>query len=182
MYNLGNQTITMSLESYKKFLEDQQRTKKLNDRNANLPKREYSENIEVEQVITKTPRKNRTGVLVFILILLAVFVVAAVKNPSEAEGKKMVKDYIVEKVNYVLKSEMNNEENDGFNQFGAFLGMTFAPQIVDLVSDIKVKDYILFSTFDCTTELEVTDKTIVSGVIVFGKIIPMKTTERIAGS
>lgn len=70
---------------------------------------------------------------------------------------------------------MNNEENDGFKQFGAFLGMTFAPQIVDHFSDIKVKDYILFSTFDCTTEVEDIDKTIVSGIIVFGKIIPMKT-------
>ena len=175
MYNMGNQTITMSLESYKKFLEDQQRTKTINDRYANLPKREYEENIEVEQVITKTPRKNRTGVLVFILIILAVFIVAAVKNPSEAEGNKMVKDYIVEKVNYVLKSEINNEENDGLKQFGAFLGMAFSSQIIDYVSDIEVSDYILFSTFDCTMEVEEKNRTIVSGVIVFGKIIPLKT-------
>lgn len=172
---MGNKTITMSLESYKKFLEDQQRTKTINDRYANLPKRDYVENIEVEQVITKTPRKNHTGVLVFIFIILAIGIVAAVKNPSEIEGRKMIKDYIVEKVNQVLKSEMNNEENDGFKQFGAFLEMTFAPQIVDHFSDIKVKDYILFSTFDCTTEVEDIDKTIVSGIIVFGKIIPMKT-------
>lgn len=96
---MGNKTITMSLESYKKFLEDQQRTKTINDRYANLPKRDYVENIEVEQVITKTPRKNHTGVLVFIFIILAIGIVAAVKNPSEIEGRKMIKDYIVEKVN-----------------------------------------------------------------------------------
>ena len=169
----------MSLESYKKFLEKQQETKGINDLYANLSinptQKEYADNIKVEQDTAKTSRKNHTGVLVFIFIILAIGIVAAVKNPSEIEGRKMIKDYIVEKLNQVLKSEMNNEENDGFNQFGAFLGMTFAPQIVDYFSDIKVKDYILFSTFDCTTEVEDIDKTIVSGVIVFGKIIPMKT-------
>lgn len=87
----------------------------------------------------------------------------------------MVKDYIVEKVNYVLKSEINNEENDGLKRFGAFLGMAFSSQIADYVSDIEVSDYILFSTFDCTMEVEEKDRTIVSGVIAFGKIILMKT-------
>ena len=123
----------MSLESYKKFLEIQQEKKCLNDVYANLPKRNYAKNIETEQVVTKPSRKRRSGFLVFIFIII---IVAAVKNPSEVEGKKMVKDYIVEKVNYVLKSEINKEGNDGFKQFGAFLGMTVASQIVDYVSDI----------------------------------------------
>lgn len=165
----------MALESYKKLTENQQKTKTINDLYANLPRRHYAETIEEEQIISKPSRKKQFGVLGLIFIFFAVVIVAAVKNPSEIEGKKMIKDYIVEKVNYVLKSEINNQENDGLKQFGAFLGMTFASQIVDHVSDIKVKDYILFSTFDCTTEVEDIDRTIVSGVIAFGKIIPMKT-------
>lgn len=175
MYNLGNQSITMSLESYKKFLETQQEKKCLNDVYANLPKRNYAKTIETEQVVTKPSRKRRSGFLVFKFIILAIIIVAAVKNPSEVEGKKMVKDYIVEKVNYVLKSEINKEGNDGFKQFGAFLGMTFASQIVDYVSDIEVNDYILFSTFDCTMKVEDIDRTIIYGVIVYSKIIPLKT-------
>ena len=165
----------MSSESYKKFLESQQETKTVNDLYANLPKRDFTETIEEEEVFTENSRKKRSGVIVLTLIVLAIVIVAAIKNPSAVEGKNMVKDYIVENVNYRLKSEMNNEENDGFTKFGAFIGMAFASQMVDYLTEIEVNDYILYSTFNCTMEVEDIDRTLVGGVIVFGKIIPLKT-------
>lgn len=87
----------------------------------------------------------------------------------------MVKDFVVEQLNTVLRDEMIDDDNEGIKQLGIFLGITFASSVFDYISDVKVNDYVLFTTFDCTTEVTGSVKTIVSGIIVFGKIVPLKT-------
>lgn len=120
-------------------------------------------------------RKPKTGCFISLLILLAIFIVAIVKNPSEPEGKNMVKDYIVEKVNDKFREEMQKEENDGLKKFGAFLGMGLSSHLIDYAMETSVNDCFLFSTFNCKTKIEGKSKTIVSGIILFGKIIPLSS-------
>jgi len=125
--------------------------------------------------VENKPRKRRSGCLIFSILIIALFVVSAIKNPSESESKEIVKSYIVEKVNNKLRTEMTNDENDRMQQLGAFLGMAFASNLIDYMCETKVNDCIIFTTFDCTTKVDDSKKTIVSGIIFFGKIIPLKT-------
>lgn len=176
MYNLGNSRITMSLESYKKALEAQQERERKFSNEAKPKSEERIRTQEPEYVYVEAkPRKKHSGCVNFIILLAALFIVSAIKNPSERESKEMVKSFIVEKVNNKLRGEMTNEDNDGAKQFGALLGMAFASNIIDYVSEINVTDYIIFTSFDCTTKVDDSERTIVSGIIFLGKIIPLKS-------
>ncbi len=166
----------MSLESYKKTIEAQKERERAFNHKTNLNSEERQPNKEPKSIYAEDiPHKKRRRHLIPFILIVALFVASAIKNPSENEGKELVKGVIVEKVNNKLRSEMTNEDNNGFKQFGAFLGMTFASNIIDYVCEIQVNDYIVFSTFDCTTNIDGERKTIVSGVIFFGKLIPLKT-------
>jgi hypothetical protein len=166
----------MSLESYKKALDAQKEREKEYNVQTDLYSEKRKPKPEPEYVYAESkPSKKRRGFLLPLLIIVILFVVSAIQNPSEKEGKEIVKEFIVEKVNNKLRSEMTNEDNDGLKQFGAFLGMAFASNIIDYVCEIQVHDYIVFSTFDCTTKVEDERKTIISGIIFFGKLIPLKT-------
>lgn len=189
----------MSLESYKKTLDSQKEriiSRTLNDRYAdgfrkttidtscekneslNLIDGGNSSNYSTYSTFTESESKTRNRKiksLIFFILILSVLVVAAIKNPSETESNIMVKDYIVQKVNEKFREEMTNEENDGFKQFGAFLGMTFSSNLIDYVAETSVNNYIIFSTFDCYTNITDSPKTVLSGLIIFGKIIPLHT-------
>lgn len=132
---------------------------------------------------TEANKKKRDTVsLVFLNAFVLLLFVAAIMNPSERSSRNMVKGFIVDKVNNYLRDEMTNEDNDGFERFGAFIGMAFASNIVDYACETKTNDYIILTTFNCTTYIDDSEKTIVSGIIIFGKIIPIKTdlnTEKI---
>lgn len=142
----------------------------------NLNSEEYRLNQEPQYMYVEAkPHKKRIGCLIPFFLLVVLFVVSAIKNPSEKEGKEMVKEFIVEKVNNKLRTEMTDEDNNGLTQLGAFLGMTFASNLIDYVCDIQVNDYIVFSTFDCTIDIDDESESIVSGVIFLGKLIPLET-------
>ncbi len=169
----------MSLEYYTKVLDAQKVREKEYNPQMDLYSAEREHNTQPEYIYAEAkPRKKRKGFLISLLLIIILFAVSAIKNPSENVGKEIVKEFIVEKVNNKLRSEMINEDNDGFKQFAAFLGMAFTSNIIDYVCEIQVHDYIVFSTFDCTTDVEDERKTIVSGVIFFGKLIPLKTDIR----
>lgn len=166
----------MSLESYKKALENQRiRQRKFNPEET--PKQDEPRgHVETEYVLVE-PRSGsrRTGALVTLILLVAILMVAAIKNPSESESRKLVNNYIVEKINDKLRDEMTNDENDGLKQLGAFIGMTFSSHILEYLSETEVNDCVLFSTFNCKAKLEDTSITIAKGIILFGKVIPLKT-------
>lgn len=114
----------MSLESYKKALEAQQERERKFSNEAKPKSEERIRTQELEYVYVEAkPRKKHSGCVIFIILLAALFIVSAIKNPSERESKEMVKSFIVEKVNNKLRGEMTNEDNDGAKQFGALLGM-----------------------------------------------------------
>lgn len=161
----------MSLESYRKALEAQKEREGVFEPNTgrDMPQRpEYA-------YAGAKPRKKRSGCLIFFILIAALLIVSAVKNPSERESKEMVKSYIVDNLNNYLRDEVANEDSSGAKQFGALLGMAFGSNLVEYLCEIKVNDYVVFTTFDCTTKVYATNKTIVSGIIYFGKIIPLES-------
>lgn len=121
---------------------------------------------------------NKWGRIRFVVLLtiVAILVVAIIKNPSSTETKALIKDAIVEKVYERLDAELMYEDNSEYARFGSFMGKAIAPHILDYFANINVSDYIVFSTFVCTSKYDnVQTKNIVSGVVVFGKVIPLKS-------
>lgn len=166
----------MSLESYKKALAAQREREREYRAVAEPKKAKPAQAREVEYVyVTTKPRKKRHGCLIFILIIVALIVVSVIKNPSEQESKELVKDFVVEKINKYLRNEMTNEDNDPSKFFGAMIGLALSSSLVDYACETEVDDYVIFSTFDCTAELEKSNKTVVAGIIFCGKVIPLKT-------
>lgn len=131
--------------------------------------------VETEYVYVEQSKSRKIGWLIFLMIIMATLVVAAIKNPSTSETKSLIKDALVEKINEKIKEETTNEENNGVERLSALLGMTLTSYIFDYFTDTKVSDYIIYSTFDCTAKDGEETKTVVSGIVVFGKIIPLKT-------
>lgn len=146
----------MSLEAYKQTLKKQPETPEF----------------EVE-----TPRTVSFGVgkIVFTILIVGLILLAALKNPSKAETKALVKAELVERINKEMGEVIANDKNSGLKQFGAMLGMTFSDKIVDKFTTIEVSDYVIFSTFDCTTVAFDEPKTVVGGVVLFGKLIPLRS-------
>lgn len=119
-------------------------------------------------------KRSSHGLLIFMIIIAALFVVAAVKNPSASEGRKMVKDFIAEKADDELRSTMTDDSSSGLAVLGSLIGLNMMSTIIDTFIDIQVDDCIVFSTFKCTIiDKEDEGKNLLSGVILFGKIIPL---------
>lgn len=158
----------MSLESYRKSLEEQRQREEAST--------EHNEKVKTEYVYVERTSSNKGfGRLILWLVIIAFFVVAAIKNPPADETKAMVKTALVEMFNKRMGSVMSNEESSAKQFFGALLGMSLAPNLIDNFTETTVSDYIILSTFNCTAEVEDETKTLVSGVVIFGKIIPLKS-------
>lgn len=187
----------MSLESYRKTLELQEKrlqAQNLNDRytreywkriedetdsyadvNRSQKEKRYSQYVESDYRESQHGN-NKKGCLLFFSIIFVILIVSVVKNPSEADSKKLIKNFIVEKVNDEMRNKITNDNNDDvFKALGVFIGMSIAPYIIEGISQTTINDCVLFSTFDCTMEVEGSRKTIVSGIILFGKIIPLSS-------
>lgn len=159
----------MPMESYNRNTENQ------NKSNSEFSQPQQQE-LATEYVYMEQPKSRKLGfgwILTFIII--AILVVAAMKNPSASETKTLIKDTLIEKINERMGAEIMNGDNDGATQFGAFLGMTLAPYLLDYFTNIHVNNYVIFSTFDCTAKIGEEMKSIVSGIVVFGKAIPLKS-------
>lgn len=166
----------MSFESYKKTIEAQRERERdyYTEMKSCAEEPMCSKDTEDEYIEVK-PQKRRKGCLVFFIIFVSLLVVAVIKNPSENDSREMVKSFIVDKTKNSLRNEVTNDDNDGFKQLGALIGMTFASSLIDFTCETKVNDYIIFTTFDVTVDYHDEEINIVSGFIFFGKIIPLKT-------
>lgn len=157
----------MSLESYKKSIESQCER----DREYNKSQQE----IATVSAYTEHPksREHRFGWLIFIGIIIALFFLAALKNPSKTEAKAEIKTMIMEKVTEKMRQEVTNEDNDALTQISSGLAMLFAPTFIDNMVQTEISDYIFFSTFDASITLDEEKRTLAAGIILFGKVIPM---------
>lgn len=166
----------MSLESYKKSMDAlRERVRESAQPQPKSQPHEQEATSEKEHADLSDPRKHGFRWLIFSFIVIAIIVVAAVKNPSATETKALIKDALVETFNEKIEAKMMSDEDNGAKQLGAFLGMALAPHVLDYFTTIDVNDYVVFSTFDCRTKDEEESRTIVSGVVVFGKVIPLKS-------
>lgn len=120
-----------------------------------------------------TIKRNVLLWLVGLMIFLAIFIISAIKNPSEKDGKEMVNQFIVERINDKLRTDIDANKDDGFTVIGGYIGMALIPKIVDYIIDTKVSDYVVLSTFKCTAETNDEPRNMLSGIIVFGKVIPL---------
>lgn len=166
----------MSLEGYKKIIASQREREEgyTTDRVRPVFSAEESGPSAPAYSSTKpTSHKKHLGWFLTLMLILTLLVVSAIKNPSESDSRDMVKNFIVEKVNDALREQMTDKDSDGLTAFVSLLGMAFMPNLLDYACEIKVTDYILLTTFDCTTPIAESENCIVSGVIIFGKIIPL---------
>ena len=156
----------MSLESYKKTLE-------------NKREQEQKSSLENKHQSThhKSPKRKKSSAtkIIAVAVLIAVFFLAALKNPSEIEAKTEIKTLFTEKVNEKMRQQVTDEENSAGKQIGSMLAMLVAPTLIDKWIQIDISNYIFFSTVDANIKIHDEKKTIASGVIVFGKVIPLKS-------
>lgn len=117
---------------------------------------------------------RRTVGVIAVAAIFSVLFLAAFKNPSETEAKAELKSKFEEKVNEFLLSEFNNDKsNNVLDQIMAAFAINYVPSIVDSLVQIEVSDYIFFSTFETMLKDDDERKILASGIIVFGKIIPL---------
>lgn len=114
-------------------------------------------------------------VLVSIVILAAVVVLAAMKNPSEQQSKEMVRSFLSDKVTGVINKNMADEKSDGVKLVANFLASKLTPGLMDSMVDVETDDYVVMTRFDARVEKAGIDKSVMSGIIIFGKLIPLSS-------
>lgn len=160
----------MSLESYKSSVEAQRKR----DEGYSQPQPQVT---ETEYVYIEQPKchKRGGGWLIFGGIIIALLCLAALKNPSKTEAKAEIKTMIMEKVTEKMRQEVAKEDNDAWTQIGSGLAMLFAPTIIDSMVQTDISDYIFFSTFDASVTVDEEKRTLAAGIILFGKVIPLRS-------
>lgn len=171
----------MSLDSYKKAIEAQR--KREHEYEHNFPQHKYSIDREPEQKIRyyERPKKRKFGIVTIIIFTISIILLAALTNPSNTNAKteiiSLIKDKFIEK----MREDVNNDDNSASKQFGASLMMTLFNldllnlRAIDFYVNTDVSNYIFFSTFNTQVTIKEENKTLVSGVIIFGKVIPLKS-------
>lgn len=124
------------------------------------------------QVIRKQTDMKK---LIFLVIIGFVLVLAAVRNPSEREAKESIKAEATKLINEKITEESKDNDIEDLGKIGVALSNLLAPTIMDHALDIDVKDYIFCSSFAVTTKVSGEKKNIASGIILFGKIIPLSS-------
>lgn len=137
---------------------------------------EKTSNSDEEVYYEPVSQSNKliSGKSVFILILVAVLILAAIKNPSESEARKLIKDTAMEYINKKARQSISQEDNK-WEEMGSLLGMALASTLYDYVIQTDVDDYIFLSSFSATATLEGETTNLASGIILFGKLIPLKS-------
>lgn len=74
-----------------------------------------------------------------------------------------------------MHRNLMDDEASSTAQFESEFLMLLGSIVIDKLVDTEVSDYIIFSKFATTVTLERETKTIASGIIIFGKVIPLKT-------
>lgn len=126
----------------------------------------------------KSTRKRFGFIMIVSMSIFIFFLLAVIKNPSKTDSYVQVRSYLVEEINDKVSYQIKSDETGSssfFNCFERFLIKNLAPNLIDSMFEIRTSDYILFSTFDVKMENNGENVSVVSGVIVFGKILPLST-------
>lgn len=115
------------------------------------------------------------GKFIFGSIIIATLFLAALKNPSRTEAKDEIQTMIVDGIMDKMRKEITDESDNVWEQIGSGISMFFASTIIDNMVETEVSDYVFFSTFDTSVTVDEKKRTLVGGIIVFGKVIPLKS-------
>lgn len=159
----------MSLESSPKSVEDE---RKHENKYTQPQQEDASEDVYIRQ---PKSRKRGSGRLIFGIIIIVLFFLAALKNPSKTEAKEEIKTMIMEKIAQTMSQDTTNEDNDAWDKIGSGLAMLFTTTIIDNMVQTDISNYIFFSTFDASVTTKEDKRTLAAGIILFGKVIPLKS-------
>ena len=167
----------MSLESHKKSIETQEEreSKYLDEIQFSAPEEQVDSPIETIKYETSKSSKLGIGKLIIWIGVIAFLLLAALKNPSETEAKAEINSMITEKFVDIMKEQATDDNNTAWEPIGSGLAVLFAPTLIDNMVRTDISNYIFFSTFTSTVTFEEKKKTLVAGVIILGKVIPLET-------
>lgn len=160
----------MSLDEYRKSVQAQ---KECEQQFLEKPRQTSSIYNPVE---CKTRKTSNIGVrkLFLILAIIAIIILAVLKNPSNSDAKAEIKSMILEKVKGNCHQKFTDELEPN-EMIGTGLSMLLVPTIIDNMVQMEVSNYVLFSTFDAKISFLGESKTLAAGIIIFGKVIPLKS-------
>lgn len=161
----------MSLETYKKSIRNQQDRDGLYSSSVNSESYDSIPEVLLENDAYQTKSKKTViGKLILTLIFISVFLLAAIKNPNKTEAKAEIMTMLMEQINETIKESSGSQSS----KFGAYLTMAFMGNtLAEAFLNTEISDYIFFSTYDVKTNVHEEEKIIVSGIIIFGKILPL---------
>ncbi|MDE5608078.1 MAG: TM2 domain-containing protein [Muribaculaceae bacterium] len=137
---------------------------------------EYTQRNSKEPIVTYVQRKpSSQKSVILILSILAILFIAVLKNPTETQAKAEINTLIKEKVNENIRKELSEGDKTELNKLGAGLAMMFTPAMIDHCVLNKISNYIFFSTFETSYTYDGEYGAIASGIIIFGKVIPLKS-------
>lgn len=119
---------------------------------------------------------KKTSKLIIIGAIILFIIIAAIKNPSSTDAKQLIKDYTIDKINKNVISKIDEEDKaDDAAMFGQMLGSILVSKLIDNFISYDVTDFVIFSTFSVTSNFENNSKDLVSGIILFGNVIPLSS-------
>lgn len=156
----------MSLESYRKALEEQREREKQYDNGYQHPKTP-SVSISENNKQNSKGRRMSTAKFLFLFILCSIGLGAIISNPTEDEARKLIKQKAIE----IIKDNANEDRGSEYS-FTDFLSDMMLPIFYDSYTKTTVTNYNWFSTFTVST-VNFDENLRVKGIIIFGRIIPL---------
>ncbi|MDE7368961.1 MAG: hypothetical protein K2N08_04195 [Muribaculaceae bacterium] len=164
----------MSLESYLREIRDQRDREFAKDK-ATQPAPPEN-NSQPKIIYVERPRRPFPKSIIFI-VLAIIIAVAVIRNPSESESRKLINSFLVEKVkDYINVYLLSNPQLDFLQRsLGSLFVNEMAPKMIEAGTQTNVWNFYLFSAFKVEMDPAQEKKNLVSGIIFFGKIIPLST-------
>ena len=165
----------MSFQSYKKVIDAQRESEvrtKIQQTKEDHPT-DFKPEITKEEFYGLPSKNSNTKRYIKITIIIAVFLLAALKNPSYSEAKNEINQMLMSRIIKNMQADAPNEDDSTSDQLSYNLGMLLAPAYIDHFVDTSISNYIFFSVYESRIFKDTERILISSGLIVFGIIIPL---------
>lgn len=132
---------------------------------------------EFDYLEEEKPSRNffNNNKLIVTIAIVAIVIIAAVKNPSKSEADAEIKSVILEKVNERVRHDIELPSgSEDAQMLGSAIINFLTTGLVDNCIETEVSNYLLFSTFDAKVFVGDYEESLVSGFIIFGYVIPTK--------
>lgn len=136
---------------------------------------ESSENRDSEMITDyhEVSRSSSITKIIFAEIIIAIFLLGAIKNPTVSQTKAEVKSMLLEQYYDNLRKQLVYTDSID-KQIESSFAMFIAPNIIDTWLQTDVSDYIFFSTFNSSLRVGKDVRAVMSGAVIFGKVVPLK--------